>query len=36
VNKGNKEVLDLLNKGITAVKEKGIEDELRKKWIGGN
>jgi len=34
VNKGNKEVLELLNKGIAAVKEKGIEDELRKKWIG--
>jgi len=34
VNKGNKEVLEYLNKGIAAVKEKGIEAELRKKWIG--
>jgi polar amino acid transport system substrate-binding protein len=34
VNKGNKELLDLLNKGIAAVKKKGIEDELRKKWVG--
>lgn len=33
VARGNKEVLDLLNKGIAAVKEKGIEAELRKKWI---
>jgi polar amino acid transport system substrate-binding protein len=34
VNKGNKKALDLLNKGIAAVKAKGIEDALRKKWIG--
>ncbi|RUM33421.1 MAG: basic amino acid ABC transporter substrate-binding protein [Desulfobulbus sp.] len=34
VKKGNKEVLDLLNKGIAAVKAKGIEKELKKKWIG--
>lgn len=34
VKKGNKELLDLLNKGIKAVKAKGIEAELRKKWIG--
>jgi polar amino acid transport system substrate-binding protein len=34
VNKGNKEILDLINKGIQAVKDKGIEDELRKKWFG--
>ncbi len=34
VRKGNKQVLDLLNKGIAAVKSKGIEDELRKKWMG--
>lgn len=34
VKKGNKEVVELLNKGIKAVKEKGIEDELRRKWIG--
>ena len=37
VDKGNTKVLDLLNKGIAAVKAKGIEDELIKKWItGGN
>ncbi|SHL08634.1 amino acid ABC transporter substrate-binding protein, PAAT family [Desulfatibacillum alkenivorans DSM 16219] len=34
VKKGNKEVLDLVNKGIAAVKEKGIEKELKAKWIG--
>ena len=34
VNKGNKQALELLNKGITAVKKKGIEAELRKKWMG--
>ncbi len=34
VKKGNKELLDLLNKGIEAVKAKGIEKELREKWIG--
>lgn len=34
VKKGNKELLDLLNKGIEAVKAKGIEQELRSKWIG--
>ncbi len=32
VKKGNKEVLDLINKGIKAVKEKGIEEKLLKKW----
>ncbi|MDL2315784.1 basic amino acid ABC transporter substrate-binding protein [Desulfovibrio sp. OttesenSCG-928-A18] len=34
VAKDRKELLELLNKGIAAVKEKGIEDELRKKWMG--
>lgn len=34
VNKGNKELIELLNKGIAAVKEKGIEKELTKKWMG--
>jgi len=34
VKKGNKEVLDLINKGIEAVKAKGIDTELKKKWIG--
>jgi len=34
VKKGNKEVLDLINKGIEAVKAKGIDQELKKKWIG--
>ena len=34
VKKGNKKVLDLLNKGIAAVKAKGIDKELKKKWIG--
>jgi len=34
VQKGNKEVLDLINEGIKAVQEKGIDKELRTKWIG--
>jgi polar amino acid transport system substrate-binding protein len=34
VKKGNTEVLDLINKGIKAVQEKGIDKELRTKWIG--
>jgi len=33
VKKGNKEVLDLINKGIRAVKAKGIDKELEKKWL---
>lgn len=34
VKKGNQEKLDLINKGIAAVKAKGIDQELKKKWIG--
>jgi polar amino acid transport system substrate-binding protein len=34
VKKGNQEILDLLNKGIAAVKAKGLDKELQKKWIG--
>lgn len=34
VKKGNKELLDLINKGLKAVKEKGILDQLVKKWYG--
>ncbi|MFP4084527.1 MAG: basic amino acid ABC transporter substrate-binding protein [Desulfonatronovibrio sp.] len=34
VNKGNEDTLELINKGIKAVKEKGIEDELKTKWFG--
>jgi polar amino acid transport system substrate-binding protein len=34
VNKGNNEILDLINKGIQAVKDKGIEDEIKKTWFG--
>ena len=34
VKKGNKAVLDILNKGIAAVKDKGIEAALKKKWMG--
>jgi len=33
VKKGNKEVLDLINKGIKAVKAKGIDKQLEKKWL---
>ena len=34
VNKGNKQVLDMVNKGIAAVKAKGLDKDLKKKWIG--
>ena len=34
VRKGDKATLDLLNKGIEAVKAKGIEKELTRKWMG--
>jgi polar amino acid transport system substrate-binding protein len=34
VRPDDKETLDILNAGIKAVKEKGIEAELIKKWIG--
>jgi len=33
VKKGNKELLDLLSKGIGAVKSKGIDGQLKKKWV---
>jgi polar amino acid transport system substrate-binding protein len=33
VKKGNQELVDLLNKGIKAVKAKGIDQQLRKKWL---
>lgn len=34
VQKGNTRVLDLVNKGILAVKAKGLDKEFQKKWIG--
>lgn len=34
VKKGNKEILDLVNKGIEAVKAKGLDKKILKKWIG--
>jgi polar amino acid transport system substrate-binding protein len=34
VAKGDKEDLDLINQGIQAVKAKGIDKELTKKWLG--
>jgi polar amino acid transport system substrate-binding protein len=34
VRKGNSKVLELVNKGIVAVKAKGIDQDLKKKWIG--
>jgi polar amino acid transport system substrate-binding protein len=33
VKKGNKELLDLINKGIRAVQAKKIDEQLRKKWL---
>mgnify|MGYP000862983098 FL=1 len=34
VKKGNKEVLDLINKGIAEVQSKGLDKEMRAKWMG--
>lgn len=34
VNKGNTEVLDLVNKGIESVSKTGYVQELQQKWIG--
>lgn len=34
VQKGNKETLDLINKGLEAVQKKGLDKELLKKWLG--
>lgn len=33
VQKGNKDLVALLNKGIKAVKAKKIDEQLRKKWL---
>lgn len=33
VKKGNRALLDLLNRGIRGVKSKGIEEQLKKKWV---
>ncbi len=33
IRKGNQEVLDLVNTGIQAVKDKGIEKQLQEKWF---
>jgi polar amino acid transport system substrate-binding protein len=33
VKKGNKELVDLINKGIRAVQAKKIDEQLRKKWL---
>jgi polar amino acid transport system substrate-binding protein len=34
MKKGNTKILNLVNKGIQAVKAKGLDKELQKKWIG--
>ena len=34
VRQGDKELLDKLNKGIAAVKEKGLEKQIVAKWLG--
>lgn len=34
VRKGNKEVLELINRGIEAVQARGVDKELRIKWLG--
>lgn len=34
VKKGNKAALDLLNKGIQGVQKKGLDKQLRTKWMG--
>jgi polar amino acid transport system substrate-binding protein len=33
VKKGNKDLVELLNKGIKAVQEKGIDKTIRAKWL---
>ncbi|MRR07960.1 MAG: transporter substrate-binding domain-containing protein, partial [Deltaproteobacteria bacterium] len=33
VKKGNKELVDLFNKGIKAVKAKGLDKQFEKKWL---
>lgn len=33
LKKGDKELVDLINKGIEAVQAKGIDKELEKKWL---
>jgi polar amino acid transport system substrate-binding protein len=33
VRKGDKELLDLVNKGILAVKAKKLDEQLKKKWL---
>jgi polar amino acid transport system substrate-binding protein len=33
VRKGNAETLDLVNKGLQAVKSKGIDSQLKDKWF---
>ncbi len=33
VRKGNKKVLDMINKGIAAVKAKGIDKKIEEKWL---
>ena len=33
VQKGDKELVDLLNKGIRAAKAKKIDEQLKKKWL---
>lgn len=33
VNKGNQEIVDMINAGLAKVKEKGIDKELEKKWL---
>ncbi|MCP4749834.1 MAG: basic amino acid ABC transporter substrate-binding protein [Proteobacteria bacterium] len=33
VKKGNTKLLEMLNKGIRAVKEKGMDKEIEKKWL---
>jgi len=33
IKKGDKKILDLVNKGLKAVKEKGIDKQIEKKWL---
>lgn len=34
IHKGNTKILDLVNKGIRAVKAKGLDKKFQQKWIG--
>jgi len=36
VQKGNKEILNLIDKGLKAVRADGTYDKIKAKWFGSN